>query len=214
MNYNFSNNSSVSNAAMNPTAMFAKVAPGMCRMSMSGIAIKTPSGYKAYDVNTGKLVNCANFVFDAMDDIFFVIPTNVVNKGDIILLSGKPVCVISTGENSIKALRYEDSSIVDFVPESFIFFGTNYFYSKVVSMFGDVNNLLQGGAEKIMPLLFMSRIMGDGNNTTGNSKLGEMFAMSMMMNSGFNFTNMFGNMFGNTNNGDTIVNTDNEETDK
>lgn len=188
-------NSMTSNS---PMKMFAKVKPGLCRMSMSGIAIQTPSGYKTYDVNTGKLVNCADFVFDMLDDIFFVIPTNVINKGDIILLGGKPVCVISTDNNTITALRYEDSSIVTFVPESFIFFGTNYFYSKVVSMFGDVSTLLNGGMEKIMPLLFMSRMMDIGDNNSNGvkmSRLSEMFPMIMMMNSGFNFNSMFGNLF-------------------
>ena len=71
--------------------MFGKVQPGMCRVSMTGkIAIKTNSGYKAYDVKTGKLTNCDNFAFDIGEDMFFVIPTNKVQRGDIILASGKP----------------------------------------------------------------------------------------------------------------------------
>ena len=75
------------------SSMFHKVAPGMCRLSMNGIAVKTPGGYKVYDVNSGKLVNCADFVFDIGDDMFFVIPTNSLVRGDIVLINGKPACV-------------------------------------------------------------------------------------------------------------------------
>lgn len=33
--------------------MFCKVKPGMCCLSMNGIAVKTSSGYKTYDTATG-----------------------------------------------------------------------------------------------------------------------------------------------------------------
>lgn len=67
--------------------MFGKIQNGMCRLSMDGfIAIKTSSGYKTYDVKTNKLQNCDNFVFDIGSDFFFVIPTNKVTVGDIILI--------------------------------------------------------------------------------------------------------------------------------
>lgn len=177
--------------------MFGKVAPGMCRMSMNGIAIKTSSGYKVYDVNTGKLVNCADFVFDVGDDIFFVFPTNNVVKGDIILVDGKPVCVINNSDGKIEVFKYEDSSIVTIVPESYIFFGTNYFYSKIVSIFGDMS----GGVDinKLMPMMAMSEMMGGSGG-----KLSEMIPFAMAMNSGaFNFNNMFGGVFGSNNDANT-----------
>lgn len=174
--------------------MFGKVAPGMCRVSMNGVAIKTSNGYKVYDVKTGKLVNCADFAFDIGDDIFFVFPTNNVAKGDIILVDGKPVCVIDTADGNIKAFRYEDSTIITIVPESYIFFGANYFYSKIVSIFGDMSGGID--AAKIMPMMVMSEMMkGSGDSNSG--KLSEMIPMAMMMNSGaFNFNNMFGGMLG------------------
>ena len=82
--------------------MFGKVAPGMCRIGMNGkIAIKTSNGYKSYNVATGKLTNCDNFAFDIGEDMFFIIPTNNVVKGDIILASGKPKCVIDVTKNEI-----------------------------------------------------------------------------------------------------------------
>ena len=57
--------------------MFGKVGNGMCRLSMNGeIAVKTSGGYKSYNIKTGKLTNCNNFVFDIGEEFFFVIPTN------------------------------------------------------------------------------------------------------------------------------------------
>ena len=73
--------------------MFGKVRSGLCRISMDGkIAIKTTNGYKTYDVDTGSLVNCDDFAFDVGQDFFFIIPTNKVQKGDIIIAGGKPCC--------------------------------------------------------------------------------------------------------------------------
>lgn len=45
--------------------MFGKVGNGMCRLSMNGnIAVKTSSGYKTYNLKTGRLTNCDSFVFN------------------------------------------------------------------------------------------------------------------------------------------------------
>lgn len=82
---------------------FGKIANGMCRISMNGeIAIKTSNGYKTYDVENNHLVNCDSFAIDVGSDFFFIIPTNKVNKGDIILAGGKPCCVIEVKDNEIK----------------------------------------------------------------------------------------------------------------
>ena len=72
--------------------MFGKIGSGMCKLSMSGnIAVKTSNGYKSYNVKSGKLTNCGNFVFPGVDEnFFFVIPTNKVAKGDIILVNEDP----------------------------------------------------------------------------------------------------------------------------
>ena len=68
--------------------MFGKLGAGMCRLTMNGkIAVKTSGGYKSYNVKTGKLTNCSNFVFNIGDDFFFIIPTNKVDVGDIILVN-------------------------------------------------------------------------------------------------------------------------------
>ena len=81
---------------------FGKVASGMCRISMNGeIAIKTSNGYKTYDVENNHLVNCDSFAIDVGSDFFFIIPTNKVSKGDIILAGGKPCCVIVTRSRAV-----------------------------------------------------------------------------------------------------------------
>lgn len=51
--------------------MFGEVGSGMCRLSMSGgIAVKTSSGYKSYNMKTGRLTNCDSFVFDVGEEFF------------------------------------------------------------------------------------------------------------------------------------------------
>lgn len=165
--------------------MFGKIKPGMCRISMNGeIAIKTSNGYKTYNVETGHLVNCDSFAFDIGEDWFFIVPTNKVEKGDIILAGGRPRCVIGLEDNAIKTFCYEDGTIGTIVPEHHMFMGKQYFYGKIVSMFG---NMMadKNGMGNIMKYMMMSEMMKDGNNNN-------ILPMMMMMNGGFNFMdNMF-----------------------
>ena len=88
--------------------MFRKVPAGWCRLSLTGgIAVKTSTGYKTYDVATGNLVNCSDFVLDVGDEMFFCIPTNTLFKGDIILVNNKPAAVIKVENNGGKATYYK-----------------------------------------------------------------------------------------------------------
>ena len=175
--------------------MFGKVAPGMCRISVNGdIAIKTSGGYKTYDVKSGTLTNCDNFVFDMGEEMFFIIPTNKVHIGDIILAGGKPRCVIGTNGNKIETMTFEDGQISTIVPEHHVFMGKQYFYGKIVSMFGNAVNG-KGGMGNIMKYMMLSEMMkgGKGFNGDSNSGLMQMIPMMMLMNgnAGFNFENMF-----------------------
>ena len=166
--------------------MFGKVQSGMCRVSMNGdIAIKTSNGYKTYNVDTGALVNCDDFAFDIGQDFFFIIPTNKVQKGDIILSAGKPCCVIEERPNELKVLRYEDGAIINVALEFHTFLGKQYFYGKVVSMFGNLAN--DNSMNNMMKYMIMSE-MFKGNNTTNS-----MLPMMMFMNKGFD--NIFDGMF-------------------
>ena len=148
--------------------IFGKIAPGMCRLSMNGgTAIKTSNGYKTYEVTSGRLTNCDSFVFNVGEEFFFVIPTNKVKPGDIILANGKPRCVIEATKDRITAINYEDSTVEQILPERHIFMGNVYFYGKIVSMFG--NGLGKGkGPGKIMKYMMLSEMMkGNGNNNNG-----------------------------------------------
>ena len=149
--------------------IFGKIAPGLCRLGMSGkIAIKTSNGYKSYDVEKGRLTNCDNFVFDVGEEFFFVMPTNRVKRGDIILVNGKPRCVLEVGVNEIKTFCYEDSTISTIVPERHIFMGKNFFYGKIVSAFGDIekNGKGMGGMMKYMMLSEIMKNAGGKNDST------------------------------------------------
>ena len=181
--YNFSN-------TLN--SCFGKVASGMCRISMNGdIAIKTSQGYKTYDVETGHLLNCDDFAFELGSDFFFIIPTNKVSKGDIILAGGKPRCVIEVKKNAIETFCYEDSSISTIVPEHHMFLGKTYFYGKIVSMFGNAMKS-EKGMGSVMKMMMMSQMFG-GNKSSNGIDMSQMMPMMLMMNGGMD--NMFEGMF-------------------
>lgn len=172
--------------------MFGKIAPGMCRLSMSGgIAVKTSGGYKSYNVKTGRLTNCNSFVFDIGEEFFFVIPTNKVEVGDIILIGGKPKCVIEAEKNKLTVINYEDSTIDTVLPERHVFMGNTYFYGKIVSMFGNDFTGGKKGMNKMMSYMMMSEMMKGSSGTTGGNS---MFPMMMLMNGG-NMGGMFEGMF-------------------
>lgn len=173
--------------------MFGKVQPGMCRLSMSGgIAVKTENGYKSYSVKSGRLTNCDSFVFNIGEEFFFVIPTNKAEVGDIILVSGKPKCVIEAKKNMLTVINYEDSTVENILPERHVFMGNTYFYGKIVSMFG--NAMIKGkkGTNKIMQYMMMSEMMKGNGTGNGESGMSSMLPFMMM---GGNMGNMFDGMF-------------------
>ena len=193
--------------------MFGKVGNGMCRLSMSGnIAVKTASGYMAYDVKNGRLTNCDSFVFDLGEEFFFVVPTNKVTKGDIILVNGKPKCVIEVEKNKITVINYEDSTIDTILPERHVFMGNTYFYGKIVSMFG--NDVVKGkkGTNNIFKYMMLSQMM-KGNNGTGAMETNNgMSAMLPFMMMGGSMGNMFDGMFDfDVNDEDEVDDTEEEE---
>lgn len=161
--------------------LFGKVATGMCRLTMNGnIAVKCTNGYKSYNVKKGTLTNVTNFCFNVGDEMFFVIPTNKVEVGDIILVSGKPKCVTEVNKKIITVIDYENSEVRQVVPERHVFMGSTYFYGKIVSMFGD--SFKKGkGLGNVMKMMMFSQMMGGGSNNASNNGMGQMMAMSMFM---------------------------------
>ena len=171
--------------------MFGKVAPGMCRLTMNGkIAVKCSNGYKTYNVSKGTLTNVSNFCFNVGEELFFIIPTSHVKIGDIILIGGKPKCVIKTEDNkTITVIDYENSEVKQIVPERHIFMGSTYYYGKIVSLLG---NMSGKGPANMLKMAVVGQLLG-GSKESGNAGfgggLGQMMAMSMF------FGGKEGNMF-------------------
>ena len=174
--------------------MFGKVASGMCRLSVTGgIAVKTSAGYKTYNLKKNRLTNCNNFVFDIGEEFFFVIPTNKVEKGDIILVNRKPKCVIDADKIKLTVINYEDSTVETILPERHVFMGNTYFYGKIVSMFGNDSIKGKKGTNNIFKYMMLSQMMkGDNSNSAGVGGMNSMLPF-MMMNG--NMNDMFDGMF-------------------
>lgn len=174
--------------------MFGKIAPEMCRLSMNGgIAVKTSNGYKTYNVENGQLTNCDNFVFSVGEEFFFVIPTKKVKPGDIILVSGKPKCVIKVEKNLITVINYEDSTIESVVPERHVFMGNTYMYRKIVSMFGSNFGKGKKGPGKIMSYIMMKETIKGNKDDSGKGGMSNILPLMMLM--GGKSNDMFGEMF-------------------
>ena len=181
--------------------MFGKIQNGMCRLSYTGgIAVKTNTGYKTYDVNQGKLINCTDFALDIGNDFFFVIPTNKVEKGDIILVDRKPRCVISADKDHITVVNYENSTVENVLPERHVFMGNTYFYGKIVSIFGNNFTKGKGGMKKMFSYMAMTELLknsGAGNMGVGNNQANGFASMIpfMFFGGGNGFADMFDGMF-------------------
>ena len=164
--------------------MFGKIAPGMCRLSMDGsIAIKTSGGYKTYSLKTGRLTNCDSFVFNIGEEFFFLVPTNKVRPGDIILAGGRPKCVLQVAGDIITAINYEDATVEQILPERHVLMGDTYFYGKIVSMFGRTGTGGRKGFGKIMKYMMLSEMLrgsGSGGKTDGNPMGQAMLAMMLL----------------------------------
>ena len=147
-----------------------KVAPGMCRLSMGGgIAVRTRAGYRTYDPDTKRLVNCDSFVLDVGEDAFFVLPTERVKVGDIILAGGTPRCVTGVQEDTITALNFEDAAVETLVPARHMFLGNAYMYGKIVSIFGRNGVRGKKGLGRMLKFMMLSGLMkGKENSGTGS----------------------------------------------
>lgn len=172
--------------------MFGKIQSGQCRLAMNGrIAVKTSTGYKTYDLKKNRLTNCNNFVFNGMDEFFFVIPTNKAQRGDIILVQGQPRCVIKVENNQITVVNYENNTVETVLPERHVFMGNTYFYGKIVSLFGGTNFKGKNGMNNIMKYMMLSEVM-KGNGGNNNNMFGNMMPFVLMSNNGMD---MFAGLF-------------------
>ena len=174
--------------------MFKPVAHGYCKMGANGkVAIRTSSGYKTFDLKRMKLTNCTNFAFD-MDGAFWVVPTFKVECGDIILVNGKPRCVIEVSAKTIKTFSYEDSTIDEVIPEHHVFMGKTYCYGKIFSPFMNMSKDDGTNMSAMMNMMMMSQ-MFNGNNSNSMNGFNPMMFMFMNNNGDNPFMNMFEGAF-------------------
>lgn len=178
--------------------MFARIQSGQCRLAMNGrIAIKTSTGYKTYDLKKNRLTNCSNFVFNGMDEFFFVVPTGKVQRGDIILKNGQPRCVIKIENNQITAVNYEDSTIETILPERHVFMGNTYFYGKIISIFGGTNFKGKNGFNNMLKYMMISEVLKEASNNHSNNNIMAMFGSvaPFMMMGGTGMNTLFDGLF-------------------
>lgn len=176
--------------------MFGPVKGGLCRLTIDGnIAVKVNGGYKAYNPVDKAFVNCDNFVFDVGDEMFFVIPTNTVTPGDIILAGGSepaPRYVLKVADDMITCINYKNGTVENIMPERHMFMGNTYFYGKITSLFGNMGGMFGAsadGAQNVMKFMMMKQLMGGMTGADGGNPM----LMMMMMNGGG--MNMFDNLF-------------------
>lgn len=171
--------------------MFGRMADGMCKLTTNGrIAIKCSNGYKSYNAKTGKLVNCGNFVLPIGGDFFFVIPTNKVEVGDIILVNKKPRFVKEVASNQITVVNFENSTVETIIPERHVFMGNTYFYGKIVCPFGGMMKGKDASKNYIQYMMMSEMMKGNGSMNSGMNSM-----LPLMMMSGGNMGNLFGDMF-------------------
>ena len=191
--------------------MFGPIEAGKCKLGMNGkIAIKTPNGYKTYDAKKNRLTNVGSFAFD-MFNMFWLIPTNTLKVGDIILMQKGdrrvPRFVIKVDNGVITALDYEDNELKQVLPERHILMGKVFFYAKIWCPFqGMASNGNMFG--QMLKMQLMSQIMNgmmNGGNVAdacspfgGGNMFGQMVMMQMMggMFGGKTDANPFAAMFG------------------
>jgi hypothetical protein len=183
------------NEVFNFNGLFGKVTAGVCRIDMKGrTAVKTTGGYKVYDLEKKSLINCASFCFDLGDECFFVLPTNHVEVGDIILINNTPKCVIKAEDNVITVLNYENSTIEQVVPEHHVFMGNTYFYGKIVSLmsgFFNAGNSEESGFNNILKFKMLTQLL-NGRGSSGLGDLNGLLPLMLLQNGG---NNLFGNLF-------------------
>lgn len=180
--------------------MFKPIEDGCCKMAMNGkIAVKTSNGYKTYDLKKKRLTNVGSFAFD-MFNMFWSIPTNHVEVGDIIIVNkgGRkvPRCVTKVEDDVITAIDYEDNEIRQILPERHILMGKVYFYAKIFCPF---KNMLSngGGLDSMVKMAMMSQMFGGNGGDNSGNPFGNMMPLLLMSGKDSPFSSIFGGKDGN-----------------
>lgn len=177
--------------------MMGSISQDQYRLSFDGqiaVRVMTKDGavYKTYDVNKNKLVTVGDFAIQGLQDTFFLVPTRKLKKGDIVLINGAPVCVISQEGNTIKAVSYTAAEVKTLLVDHILWFGKP-FYGKVTSMFKMMlGNGLSGDGDGLMKMMVMSQLFGNGDGlknifnfqNDGQGGIGNLLMMSMLFGKG------------------------------
>lgn len=173
------------------------IAQDQYRLSFDGqiaVRVRSKDGdtYKTYDPRKNKLVTVGDFAIQGLQDTFFLIPTRKLKRGDIVIIDGKPVCVISHDGNTITAASYGTSEIKTLLVDHVVWFGKP-FYGKVTSIFQMMlGNGLSGDGDGLMKMMVMSQLFGGegAKNPFGidmggqNGGIGNLLMMSMLFGKG------------------------------
>lgn len=169
-----------------------RIKPGNCRLSYTGgVAVKTSDGtYKTYNMKTGQLTNCDRFVFDVGDDMFMMVPTRKLKRGDIVLFGGQPKCIIEVlPNNHVKVINYSTAVIEEVLPERHVFMGRK-FYGKIVSLLG--NGFMKEGKGGMFKNLLKFKMMSSMLDSRPDGSKGHFEALPMLfMMGGGSFDGMF-----------------------
>lgn len=149
----------------NVTNMFSnllgKTKKDMFRISVTGkIAVKAGNGYRTFDPEKNKLVSVGDFALPGFQDMFFLVPTRKLKKGDIIVIEDEALCVLEQNDNEIKVLSYATSKVETRLVDNILWFGRP-FYGKLTSLLGmAIGN--SGSDKGCMKMMLLSQFMGAG----------------------------------------------------
>ena len=136
-----------------------KIITGVAMTLDGRLAIKRPNGdYVAFNPLSGEIENQSEFVMgeDMLSGMVYVMPTDKIEAGDIIVSNSSYVYVTDMTEG-LTGVNLSTGVVNDIVTEKHVLFGKNV-YKKVVSMFNMV-----GGTDGAMNPMMMLALMGDDN---------------------------------------------------
>lgn len=169
-----SNRNSMFNISNIFKGAFGRVSNGLFRMTLDGsvaVRIDSQDCYKTVNPVTGEFQNVDNFAIDPGADTFFIVPTQKLAVGDIVMVNGTPRCVLGVQGNEVTVVNYGTSVKETLLLEKHIFLGQS-FYGKLMSPLMDffkgftsptgTGNSL-ASTLSTNPLMFMLMCSHDGN---------------------------------------------------
>lgn len=168
------------------------------RLSMQGMAVKTPQGrYNAYDRNTNTLTDVTDFLIEGFGDVFWMMPVaqKAIALGDVIFHNDSPVIVSAIDEdtNSLTVVDVSRGEMIKKLPQKNVF-GMD-FYSKLVNVTEDLFKGINGdnpfgmfpmlalatkSDNPLMKMMLMNQLMGNGATGLDMSQMNPLMLMAFM----------------------------------